>query len=351
MIAGALMTLLLASPIPTDASLNPNPMEISPEMKQFVSTRVDSGLMPMQRLQLLVTAIFQDKELNFTYSPLSRSAIQTFEQRNGNCLSFTLLFIAMARYLNLDARFCEVKISPVFSKNGDFIVLNQHLRPVVFISGEIFAVDIFPQIVPMSLDGQVVPDERGLAHFYSNKGVDELAAGNYELADAYFNRALATDPTLAGALINLGTSQFRQGKLDEAERYFRKALDLNPKNQAAMSNLANICDASGRTQEAIRLKMKIQQFLDKNPYYHFSLGSQADQKGDYAEALAQYKRAIKLNSTDHNFYFAIARTYAQIGRKKQVESNLQLAEKYARDPDNKLKYAQKLELIRGDIPQ
>jgi tetratricopeptide (TPR) repeat protein len=351
MLAGALMTLLLACPIATGSCRYDNPVEMSPEMKQFVSTKIDSGLAPMQRLQSLVTAIFQNKELNFTYSTISRSATETFEKRNGNCLSFTLLFISMARYLNLDARFCEVKVSPAFSKSGEFVILNQHLRPVVFISGEIYAVDIFPQIVPMGLDGQLVPDERGLAHFYSNKGVDELRNGNYKLAEEYFNQAIATDPTMVGALINLGTTRSRQGKMDEAEGYFRKALELNPKSQAAMSNLANICSISGKTQEALRLKVKIQSFLEKNPYYHFNLGIQAFQQGNYEEALVEYKRAIKLNSTDHNFYFAIARMYAQIGKTKQVVSNLQLARKYAYDPDNKLKYAQKLELIKGENSQ
>jgi tetratricopeptide (TPR) repeat protein len=351
MLDRALIALLLACPLPTDASRNVNPMEMSPEMKQFVSTKVDSGLTPMHRLQALVTAIFQNKELNFTYSAISRSATETFEQRNGNCLSFTLLFISMARYLNLDARFCEVKVSPAFSKSGEFVVLNQHLRPVIFISGETYAVDIFPQIVPLGLDGQIVSDERGLAHFYSNKGVDELGSGHYELAEAYFSQAIATDPTMVGALINMGTVRSRRGELDEAEHYYRKALELNPKSQAAMSNLANICAISGRTQEALRLKMKIQRFLGRNPYYHFNLGLQANQQGDHEEALAEYKRAIKLNSTDHNFYFAMARLYAQIGKKRQVVSNLQLAQKYAYDPDNKLKYAQKLELMRGENAQ
>jgi tetratricopeptide (TPR) repeat protein len=351
MLAGALMTLLLVTPVPTDTSRNANPMEMSHAMKQFVSAKIDSGLAPMQRLQSLVTAIFQNKELNFTYSTISRSATETFEKRNGNCLSFTLLFISMARYLNLDARFCEVKVAPAFSKSGEFVILNQHLRPVVLISGEIYALDIFPQIVPLGLDGQIVSDERGLAHYYSNKGVDELSNGNNEPAEDYFNRAIATDPTMAGALINLGTARSRQGKLDDAEHYYRKALDLNPNSQAAMSNLASICAVSGRTQEAIRLKTKIQRFLERNPYYHFNLGLQADQQGNYAEALIKYKRAIKLNSTDHTFYFAIARLYAQIGKTKQVVSNLHLAQKYAYDPDNKLKYAQKLELIRGDNSQ
>jgi hypothetical protein len=43
----------------------------------------------------------------------------------------------------------------------------------------------------------------------------------------------------------------------------------------------------------------------------------------------------------------MARAYAQMGREAEVVKNLQQAEKYASDPLNKLRYAQKLELLKG----
>lgn len=43
----------------------------------------------------------------------------------------------------------------------------------------------------------------------------------------------------------------------------------------------------------------------------------------------------------------MARAYAQMGQEAEVVKNLQQAEKYASDPSNKLRYAQKLELLKG----
>ena len=347
MLAPLFLSLLLAVPVQAESLGNENPLQIEASMKQFLATKIGPGLTPMQRLQSLVNAIFLDPDLKFAYAPVSRSAGETFESRDGNCLSFTLMFLSMARHLNLDARFCEVKLSPLFTRKGEFVILNQHLKPVVVIAGEAYAIDIFPGIIPVGLNGQIVSDRRGLAHYFSNKGVDELGNGSFALAEAYFKKAIDTDASTAGAWLNLGTARYRAGKMDEAERFYRKALALNPKNMAAMSNLASICEMTGKLKEATRLKKRIQQFREKNPYYHYALGSQSFLEGHYDEALVHYKRAIKLNATDHTFYLALAQMYARLGKKNETAANLQLAEKFASDPANKLRYAQKLEMLEG----
>ncbi len=81
------------------------------------------------------------------------------------------------------------------------------------------------------------------------------------------------------------------------------------------------------------------------------IGDLARRQGNYEEALARYKQAIKLNSADPSFYLAIARMYARIGKMRQVVSNLQLAQKYASDPGDKLRYAKKLEMLKNTSSQ
>jgi tetratricopeptide (TPR) repeat protein len=70
-------------------------------------------------------------------------------------------------------------------------------------------------------------------------------------------------------------------------------------------------------------------------------------EGNYKDALAQYIRAIKLGPGDHNFYFAAARVYTQIGNSREAQANLQLAKKYASDPGDRLLYGRKLELLKS----
>jgi tetratricopeptide (TPR) repeat protein len=347
MLAFAFLSILLAGSLPEITLPDANPLEISPEMEQFVASQVGFGLAPKQRLHLLISAIFQDKEMNFAYTSVSRSASETFRHRNGNCLSFTLMFIAMARYLDMDARFCEVQIPPAFTKRGEAIILIQHLKPVVFIAGEAYAVDLFPAIIPIGAEGQIVTDQRGFAHFFSNQGVAELGNGNDDLAYASFKKALALDDTAFSAWINLGTAHFRAGNMVEAENCYRKALALSPKNPAIMSNLANVYAHTGRPEEARRLKKKVQQFREKNPYYHFDLGMQAYKQGNYQKSLAHYQRAIQLNSLDPVFYIEIARSYDKLGKPKQVLENLKLARKTASQSEDKLQYEETVAAMKS----
>ncbi len=350
MIACVLLSLSLLRPVWAAAAQDQSPMDLSSEIQQFLDAKVDRGLPQMERLQALVSAVFRSTELSFTYAPVTRTANETYTERSGNCLSFTLMFISMARYLGLDARFREVEIAPVWSKAGDFINLSQHVNAAVFIGGQAYAIDVFPAVNRIEIGGQVVSDARGLAHFYNNKGVDALSQGNDEAGEYYLQEALQADPTAAIVWINLGAAKTRIGKLADAERDLRKALSLDPRSPAAMSNLANVCQLTGRVKEAQRYRAKIKEFREKNPYYHYDLGMQAFGIGKYEEAIGHFRRAVKLKSTEHNFYFALARAYGMLGQKAEAVNNLQLAEKYASDAANKQRYAEKLGLLKGAQP-
>jgi len=347
MFAHLLFGLLLASPQAAADLPVQNPMELNTEMRAFLDTKVDRGLAQMERLQALVTAVFQDPQLNFTYSPETRTSIETFTNRSGNCLSFTILFISMARHLNLDARFREVEIAPTWSKTGAFVNLAQHVNAAVFIGGQAYSIDVFPGVNPIEVGGQVVSDARGMAHFYNNQGVDDLGRGYLEQAELHLRKALDLDPTTVCVWINLGAARTQAGNLAEAEKFYRKALELDPRNPAAMSNLATVCELTSRPKEAALYQKKIREFREKNPYHHYNLGQLAFQAGRYDEAILHYRKALKLKSTEHNFYYALARVYAQLNQTDEVVANLKLAEKYASDASNKERYNQKLDLLKG----
>ncbi len=345
MITCLLLSLALLRPLAAEIPQNQNPMELNPEIRQFLDQKVDRYLPQMERLRTLVSTVFQSNELNFVYVPATRTVIETYNEHSGNCLSFTLMLISMARYLGLDARFREVEIAPVWTKAGDFVNLSQHVNAAVFIGGQAYAIDLFPEVNRIEIGGQVVSDARGLALFYNNKGVDELTQGDLAAGEAYLQTALQADPTTVIVWINLGAAKTRGGDYKEAERYLRHALELDPRNPAAMSNLANVCQVTGRLKEAARYQARIKEFRDRNPYYHYDLGMQAFDAGRYGEAVTEYRRAVKLKAKEHNFYFALARAYGMLGEKTRAVDNLQLAEKYAADAANKQRYAEKLNLL------
>jgi Flp pilus assembly protein TadD len=325
------------------------PLEMTADMRAFVEKKVDRGLPQLERLKALDMAIFQDRELQFNYSVETRTASETFYARNGNCLSFTLLFIAMARYLGLDVRFREAEIAPAFSLSGSYPTLILHVNAAIIIGGSAYIVDVFPGVNRTEIGGRVVPDERGFAHFYNNRGVAELAKENMAGAELYFRRALEIDPTTAFIWINLGVVKVHDAEYLEAEKFYRKALEMDPGDPVAISNLAVVCEKTGRLKEAQRYQAKVKSIQGRNPYYHYILGIRSYETGDYAQSIAHYRKAIKLKSTDHNFYFALARACLQLSRPEEARDNLRLAIKYAVDPTRRQRYSQKLEYLMSSI--
>jgi Flp pilus assembly protein TadD len=346
MLASVLLSILLLNPMSGDDLQNVNPIEMSPEMKAFVDNHVNRGISPSDRLHALTAAIFQGNDLHFSFFPESRTAGETFRHRSGNCLSFTLLFISMARYLNLDAQFHEVEIPPTFNKKGNFVVLNQHINSIVFIGPTAYSVDVFPEAASMETLGRIVSDQRGFAYFFANKGADELSKGNLALADQFLKIAIEIDPSTISALINLGVVQAQAERFDEAAYYYNRALKLDKKNMAALTNLANVYEKTGRTAEFLLLQQKVKKYQDLNPYYHFDLGLQSYAQGDYETALSHYEKAIKLKSADPSFYLAEAHLYEKTGQKEKAVAKMRLAEKKSNDPNKKLLYAQKLEFLK-----
>jgi Flp pilus assembly protein TadD len=328
-------------PVPPDD----DPLKVNEEMKRFLEANIDRGTNSLEQLRTLVRVVFQENALNFTYVPETRTASETFTKRGGNCVSFTILFIAMARHLGLDARFREVDIVPTWSRIGNLVSMSGHANAVVFIGGQTYLVDLFPRVERIEIVGRVVSDGRALAHFYNNRGVDHLAGGRYEAAKAYFRKALDSDPTMSSVWGNLGAAQTWNGEFVEAEKSYQMALKLDSRDLLVMSNLATLYERMGRNREAKNLQVKVQKFKQKNPYYHFDLGLQAYQSGQYREAIEHLKAALKLKPVEHNFHMTIAKAYVQLGEMDKAADSLKLAAKYAPDELSKHRYNEKLSLL------
>ena len=327
-----------------------DPIRISDEMKQFLDGRIDRSSDHMSQLHALVRTVFQENALNFNYVTKTRTAIETYNQRGGNCVSFTFLFIGMARYLGLDARFREVEVVPTWSKVGDIVSISGHANVAVFIGSQGYVVDLFPRVDRIQLGGTVVSDQRAVAHYLSNRAVDLLGIGQPSAAIVDFKKALESDPSAPFVWTNLGVANSLSHEPAEAEKCYLKALQLNPTEMVAMSNLAALYQSTGRAREAKSYASKVRRFKLKNPYYHFGLGMQAYQSGEYKTAIDHFKTALKIKPVEHNFDLAMARAYAQLGDIDKTTAFLKLAAKNAPDELSKLHYNEKLAILAARQP-
>ncbi len=174
--AGVVALLLTASSAPARPA-EPDIMALSPEIGRFLALRIKPGQVRHMRLQALLDVIFAEDGLEITYgNNRTRTAIETFEERSGNCLSFTLMFVAMARHLGLRAYFREVDEVTNWNQRGDVVVTERHMFAEVEADNGVIQVDFLPPGAKVYRSSRRVDTPRVYAHYYSNLGVEKLTA-------------------------------------------------------------------------------------------------------------------------------------------------------------------------------
>ena len=109
-------------------------LEVTSDMAAFLDRWVDDTLTEQSRLKSLLRSIIDEDRFELVYDDKTRTASETFRDRRGNCLSFTNMFVAMARYLELDASFQEVDIPPDWSTAGHALLLSEHVNVFIDLS-------------------------------------------------------------------------------------------------------------------------------------------------------------------------------------------------------------------------
>ncbi len=306
-------------------------LALTPEMKRFAKKYLTEFRDPYDRAQMLRYVITQAGLLGFQYDQAkTRSAVDAFRYRNGNCLTLSNLYVALGRYVGLDARYQDVSLGQSWTKTDDLYLLSRHINVKGRLAGgRSYVMDFIHIDTEYIHDAQVVSDEWAKAEYYNNIGADFLQAGNNSAALIYFKKAIVTDPRIDYIWSNLGTAYSRASEYVAAEAAFKKALELNDRNWSAINNLAVLYQKIGRLEEAEEQLAGIERFRLKNPYYRLALSERAYQAGDYKEAIAHLKRAVAMKPDEHEFYFALAKSYYRRGDRDKAESHFDKARQLA----------------------
>ena len=314
-----------------------DPLATTPEMRAFIDRRISGGQPRMVRLEGLRDALFDpDDGLGVTYgSSATQTAAGTFETRTGNCLSFTLLFVSLARHLDLEAYFVEVDEVTGWSQRGEVGLNHWHMYAEGDLFGDVARVDFLPWTETRYRSSRRISERRARAHFHNNVGADALTRGENELALAHFDHALELDPTFAPARINRSVALRRSGQSAAAEAGLLEVLDVEPGNAVAAANLASLYLLTDREREAKKWLARRETFLNRNPFHHFRLGLRALQDDELDEARTHFKRAIQRQSDEPVFYEKLAVAQARLGHPRKARSSLKRALQVTQDPERR----------------
>ena len=113
----------------SDAFADIDPLFLSDDLKRHLNEYIGPARDDRARVERLQDFLYDEAFLGISYSAeKTHTAMELYETRTGNCLSAMNLYIAMARYLGVEARFQRVDVQPSWDKRGGLLVLSQHIN-------------------------------------------------------------------------------------------------------------------------------------------------------------------------------------------------------------------------------
>lgn len=356
MVAWTAFALLAATAIAPPPASPPSPpaappapeqlLQIPPALHALVRQRVDLHASREQRLEQLVQLAFDADGLNLQYdTKATHSVAESYATRRVNCLSFTLLFVALARDAGVEAQVQEVGRVLSWYEDGDALYNAGHVNVGVRIDGRQVSIDLDRSVLMERRGPRPISDRRALAHYYNNRGAELMADGALPAARQYLAMALQMDRGFVAAWNNLGVLALREGDTQGAKEDYANALAIEPGHVATLSNAAALYRRLGDSRHEAAMLERLQRAQLADPFHQYLLGNEAERRQDYAAAIGYYRHALRLYDSAHLLYFALARAYLLNGDPRRANWALQQALAHA-DTSAQPRYQAKLDALR-----
>ena len=353
------------------------PAQYRQDLDRIIAS-TDSEYDRYRKMRSWIYRHFRDYDFDVTET-YSLSQLNT--NRKINCLSFSAMFVAAARYVDVPADFQLVLAPPYWDKDGNNWINNQHINVtgsleldssyfdeaygsfklddpgnfrgvVVRGFGDIsdqsysrrYTADINPAVLSINSGRRRITEQQVVSLFYSNKSIEALLDQDLPLAYVYTKHALEADPDSSIAWNNLGVLYARVDRQEFSIAAYERAIGLDDNMYSAKSNLANSYRSNGQQLRAELIEQEIESFRNQNPYYHSALAEGSIASGDFQDAIVHLQSAVEHKPNEHFFYHQLAIVNQQMGDREAVIENLNRARRYARGTE-KTRFAGKLKAL------
>jgi len=293
----------------------PDVIAASPSMAETAAAVAGAGSAE-QRLRALQRWLFDEREFAFDYEDRTTlTAGEAFARRRGNCVSFTNLFIALARSLELPVRAALASGAEGSERIGDLELIDEHVVAVLD-EGSRRTVFDFERSRDAPPVGLRVVDDLGLTAIYlNNRGVERLVAGEAAAAAEQLELAVRLAPRFVEAYGNLAVARRRLGQRDAALDANLLALTLDRRNGAIRRNLWVLFGAT--TPASTGADGAVTAALQR--------GDAALGRGALRAALQAYRGAARSAPRDAGPHLALARALLYGSRIRAARKELDLA--------------------------
>jgi Flp pilus assembly protein TadD len=325
-------------------------------MRRFLSGEIIAKAGRADTRQVLLDALNGKLQLDYD-SATTRTASQTFEAREGNCLSLVIMAAALAKQLDIPVTFQEVYDFDTWSRDAGFAILSQHVNLVLgprtsnsrFFSddGVPMIVDFLPPRQMANAVSQVVSKQTIVAMYMNNRAAEVMVDGDLDDAYWFARAALESDPGFANAANTLGVIYLKRNHKQPAELALRYALQRDPDNVSALSNLIGIFTTEGRADEAQVLTKRLARIQRHPPFQFYDQGMEAMRAGRFEDAARLFEKALSQRPYDVPSHFQLAVAASHLGDMRRAREQLELAEQNSTTAESRAIYAAKLRHLKS----
>ncbi len=292
----------------------PNPMALTPAMAA-AARQVGGAGSDQERLDRLRAALQNGRDYTIEYERgTTFSAVDTFENRRGNCVSFTNLFIALARSLGIRVQAALVSNRGISEREGNLIVTYNHMVAAYALGGgsvkiyDFYGTQLEPGARLTLLDDWAVAAIRA-----SNDGISHLGLGETSEAVRDLEIAVKLAPQIGSLHANLALAKWRAGDVTGAFATIERGLAAEPGCPSLLQNLAALYVDEGKPAEA-RAALAALDVRRASPYAFIVRGDLELRAGDPKAAIRNYRKAASLDPKLADPWLSIASAELSRGR-------------------------------------
>jgi Tfp pilus assembly protein PilF len=281
-----------------------DPLVLGPEAREEVRLRVSEAGSERSQMRRLLRFLIDEQGLAFRYrASRTLNAADAFAQREGDCMSYAMLFVAAARSLGLHVHFVRITEIPVYwEENGHFFA-SSHIAVAHGTDtwlGEAMVVDFSATHTSawrFSLY-DAMDDDSAFVLFHSNRAVELMLAGQADQAEQLLRFLLARAPPMPEVYNNLGIVLTRKGHAQEATELYARAIERFPRFIPLYSNAVSAAARAGKTELVERWASTGQKIAQSDPAFNFSEGMLAFKRRDFAIAADHFEQALEIQPDD-----------------------------------------------------
>lgn len=311
----------------------PHPWALNEALRETAQKAVGRHGSPWERLVRLNRYLRDSQGLHFIYNPdATRTAQDALATRNGDCLSYANLFVALARALDVPVHFVRVREAQFFDERGHQFVVVSHVAVFYADTTANVVVEYSGQAPSWKVsDYSLLSDDEAVALHYSNLAMEELAHSEETTrARLIMELLMQHAPTVPEVHNNYAAVLMRENRHREAMAVLEEGIRRFPTFAPLLLNASQVAHVLGDDARSEQYAAEVRSST-KDPFLPFIRGTRQLELGHYAAAEQLLARAHQLKPDSITFGAYLTKAQWMNGKRDEAQETLQTLERQSPD--------------------